>query len=244
MNVLEVKYFYNQIFKKRYMSLDSDINEIQELHRQSTDIEQKALKKSNELRENIINGKTTGDNIRDFLIVYHGTFVDGDVGQKLRVLKEDIHINQNESILVIETVESLQGCTGFGHSGYVDENEFMKMGIINGELNFNLKKESLSLETFFNKTNGNILIPTSKYIRSLNKGKDWETQEGNLPIESYNFINLDNELPLKMPFSVEYHGQSLQNSMKIFIGYEAISEHFENNKFFIGTYPRALELLH
>ena len=70
-------------------------------------------KQLEELVQNIKNGQSTGDPIRDFLIANFRETEDSDIGKKLYSLQKEIDENQHQKVLVLthhKTSREQRGC--------------------------------------------------------------------------------------------------------------------------------------
>lgn len=124
-------------------SLNDDIQAVHDLQAQGNDLE--TSKKAAEaqareqvklLRERIQAGESTGDHIRDFVILSYG--INPEVEQKFRDLEAKLSEHQGEFVLMVTKREHFPGCTGFGHKPrddeYVVEEEIYIGVVASGEL--------------------------------------------------------------------------------------------------------------
>ena len=160
------------------MTLEGDINRI--------------LSSSNELssdcsklRDRIISGESTGDKIRDFAIVYCGELKGGSYTQRLIDLDRDIKAYQGQLVLVInQDEERVRGgdVSFFGRRHHSIEYETLRLGVLNGEINFDIDRSQTS--------NSRILIPTQNYAqkggmflgKACDGGEEWSLEKGKIDI--------------------------------------------------------------
>lgn len=122
---------------------------------------------------------TSGDVIKDFMIVCYGLNPDKEIEKQLRVLQKTIDKNQKKQVLVVSREQSHReshGCFGGGFSHISGGNDLL--GIIDGKLSFNFE-------------NYELIIPVvEKYVKRESHGK-WKAQNGNIQISVLDLKNLD-----------------------------------------------------
>ncbi len=144
-------------------NLNKELEEISELKKEeearngsARSIKKEAGRKMEKIRQCIREGETTGDRIRDFVIVARGA-PNPETENIYRELEAKIAKHDGEFILLVGRSYEFHGCTGFGHTPqpheYVLETNIC-LGILNGkEIIFNFEDHP------------NCEIPTSKYAR-------------------------------------------------------------------------------
>lgn len=83
----------------------------------------------NEVRELILAGQSTGDPIRDYVILVYGD-LHGDVDPIFRDLSARVAAHPGELVLVATSKESSFGCTGFGGERQVTWSSELQLGIL------------------------------------------------------------------------------------------------------------------
>jgi hypothetical protein len=154
-----------------------ELKAIQDLERTADDTEarkraaiEQAQAKVAELQERIRNGESTGDAIKDFVIVRYG--VREEIEEVYRCLQERLAAHTGEFILVVAKTEEcgVHGSPGFiprDEDYYIDETVYL--GVINGE------------ELILDSVKG-CEIPTASYVprRNMFRGNKVQKVEGNL----------------------------------------------------------------
>lgn len=153
---------------------------------------QKALEAKNKgdqelmaLKERVAKGESLGDPIKDYLFVCYGTTEFPVVEEQLKSLSDKIKDHNGQQVMVLYTKQEViregdGGCFGGGDwTRLVVKGQ--QLGVLNGELRFNL-------------SNGSIVLPTNKYAQ---KGGDlhiwevdrhlWELKEGDIAIPGYHY---------------------------------------------------------
>jgi len=131
-------------------SLENELRELNEFSQQAQSTLTGQKEKLEKIRQQIKNGETTGNPIKDFLIVNNKS-EDGDIGKRLYGLQKEINENQGRKVLVLTHHKTFSEQTGCFGGGYLSINlELLHLGVINGNLGVDVNKEEL-------------LIPTSKY---------------------------------------------------------------------------------
>ena len=95
------------------------------------------------LQSRIKNGQTTGDEIKDFVIVKYG-FLSEELEGAYRDLQNRVQRSVSEFVLAVVRYELQQGCTGFGGRGYTAIETSLYLGVLNkGKMIFNCAKGSV-----------------------------------------------------------------------------------------------------
>ena len=166
------------------MSLEKEIEEFEELSESRSRAHSATSDKLSEIKEKIKNGESTGDKIRDYLIFIgvqlpNGKLADseyGDLETNLRELSSRVHDNQGKQILLIRQNETISGCTGFGHPGFKAMDETYELGVIQGEIKFDLTRDiKIGIED-------DVRIPTGKKaVKNSNPyHKEWKLKDGDV----------------------------------------------------------------
>ena len=134
-----------------------------------TETRKEISEKKELVRKRIMAGETTGNRIRDFVIMAQGA-PNEEVEKIYRELEAKIAAHVGEFILLVGRSYEFHGCTGFGYKPrpreYVLE-EYICLGILNGpKLLFNFKDSQCE-------------IPTSKYARPWRQ-EEVRVEDGNI----------------------------------------------------------------
>ena len=203
------------------------------------------------LKACIVNGESLGNPIKDYLFVQYGMTEFPGVEEQLKKLSDKIKAYNDQQVMVLYTKEEViskgdGGCFGGGDLTRL-EITGQQLGILNGELKFNL-------------TNGNIVLPTNKHVQKGDdlhiwdvSGFSWEVKEGNIAISGYHYqpsyfmedhklskpkILLGDEVELYFSVGSSYFEQYLSSRN------EAWKNHLlEDNNYINNEYLSALNLL-
>jgi len=222
------------------MVLNSDIKEILELNKRSSSAQSVAFEKLKRLQEKIKNGDSTGDKIRDFVIVNLGT-LSPDYEKPYRETEARLKDGVSNQILVVEQKESTHGCRGFFPPRYIDP-------IIDTELRLGVLTSGLELDI----GEGKIILPTERHTRkygleySINK---WELKEGPISLGPWAFMNLGKEVQRRMTPMPNDLSTPFEHGLMLHLG-EEVEQYFSRNKSLLDdkcildtSYVDALNLL-
>lgn len=206
------------------MVLNSDIKEILELNKRSSSAQSVASEKLKRLQEKIKSGDSTGDKIRDFVIVNLGT-LSPDNEKPYRETEARLKDGIGNQILVVEQKESTHGCPGILPPRYIDP---MFIGI-DTELRLGVLTSGLELDI----GEGKIILPTERHARkygleySINK---WELKEGPISLGVYEFMNLGKDVqrrrmtPMPNDLSTPF-----EHGLMLHLG-EEVEQYFSRNR--------------
>ena len=200
------------------MRIESEYLNVLESNKEKTE---ETSNKLAEIRARIKNGESTGDKIKDFMIVYYSNVSYGAVDDSLRLLQGNIDKHQQEQILVINKCETVKGCTGYGHPGFYGLDESLRIGLLQGDLDFDLNSGSIVIPTGKHVQKGwthnqIVLPPKPQKIELLSKG-EWELFEGPIAISGYEFSKIDNDLPHRR-LREEVGERDLGSNLRILVG--------------------------
>ena len=175
------------------MGLEREVDKILGLDASASRTKDKRRVKIKALKENILNGGTTGDKIRDFVIVSYED-ISPEAEDPYRKLEEMLKGKEKEQVLVVnENIESSGGSGCFGGSGYTNVDSTLRLGILTSGVEFEIGdgKMDFSLLSVNASPHGpRIILPTEKYVVKREGGlspKAWELVEGNIQISSSEF---------------------------------------------------------
>lgn len=173
-----------------------EIKELEELKNKSNKAAENYYTKIHELNENIMNGWTTGDKIRDFVILSCNSLNNKEIETSLNNLEEKLKGNKGKEILVISQKDTIEGCTGFGHEGYIGIDEMKRMAILSDETFYlKIKPDYNSNENLFYSTfDYAIEIPTEKHVFLEERTENWQLVNGSIYLSPVEIQNLVNEL--------------------------------------------------
>ncbi|MFA4952671.1 MAG: hypothetical protein WC584_00440 [Candidatus Pacearchaeota archaeon] len=162
------------------MELEKELSEIQTLGKREEKLKEESSKKYQELRKRILEGETTGDPIRDFVLIYARD--SPEVADNFRIFQSQVNENINNLVLRIEKHQESMIHYMFPHSR---QDNFMtniynfKLGQIKQELRVNIK-------------DGTFTIPTEKHLTSNNpiNGEYWEIQDGDILLDSMDLLKI------------------------------------------------------
>jgi hypothetical protein len=225
------------------MGLNSDIKEILELNQRSSSSKSEAFEKLKGLQEKIKSGDSTGDKIRDFVIVNLGT-LSPDNEKPYRETEARLKDGIGNQILVVEQKESTHGCRGFFPPRSIDP---MFIGI-DTELRLGVLTSGLELDI----GEGKIILPTERHARkygleySINK---WELKEGPISLGPWVFMNLGKEVQKRMTPMPNDLSTPFEHGLMLHLG-EEVEQYFSRNRSLLDnkcildtSYVDALNLL-
>ena len=157
------------------MELGREVDEISRLQQQSSDnkieAEEEIRNRIETLRKKIITGEdTTGDPIRDFVIVSHET-ISSESEQPYRQLQEKLKNREGEQVLVVnEKIESDYESGCYGSLGYTSVESTLRLGVLTSDIRFEIgdgeRMDFLTLISPYSKddlTGPRIILPTETY---------------------------------------------------------------------------------
>ncbi len=217
------------------MTLDSDIQNILELSNESSSARSRAFEKLKQLQEKVKGGESTGDRIKNFVIVNLGS-LSPDAEKPYRETEARCRECVGSQILVVKQNESIHGCPGIVPPQYIDP---MFIGI-NTELILGVLTSGLELDI----GGGKIIFPTDRHARKYDKysrGK-WELEEGPISISWYDFANLGKEVhrrrtPMPSDLSARF-----EHGLMLHLG-EEVEQYFGGSGRLDTSYVEALNLL-
>ncbi len=217
------------------------LDEILRLEKDTKNTISKNNKKIETIKEKIIKKElSTGDNIKDFLIILNSS-LNQEMDGELRLLKNKIMDKQGEQILVDRTRVGKHGKDGCFSSSYeIEENEELRIGIIKGELNFDLSSY-------------NILIPTEKHAigkgRNILELNDRKFQLVSEPIKIQAIDFFDGFLKLTPIFGYgeemghnTLRGRFMDNKTRVILGNDQVELYFKLSKD-LGFYEHLDDML-
>jgi len=210
------------------MGLEKDIESIQGLTQESKSAQSEANEKVFELREKILGGESTGDLIRDFVIVNALSFSE-EYEKPYRETAEKLNNKSGSQVLVVDERKDLLVHSSLPMSSYeswmIGIKEILRLGVLTGELEFDVKE-------------GYVIFPTQNHALKYDKFHgEWELQEGAIRIASRDFVHLGNDIKIRTRGCSSL--SDLEKSLKIFLDDE-VREYFEKDKI---DYVKALDLL-
>ncbi len=226
------------------MVLNSDIKEILELNKRSSSSQSVAFEKLKRLQEKIKSGDSTGDKIRDFVIVNLGT-LSPDNEKPYRETETRLKDGVGNQILVEEQKKTIHGCPGIVPPRYIDP---MFIGI-DTELRLGVLTSGLELDI----GEGKIILPTERHARRYGldeySGNKWELKEGPISLGLYEFMNLGKEVQRRMTPMPNYLSTPFEHGLMLHLG-EEVEQYFSKNRSLLDdkcildtSYVDALNLL-
>ena len=217
------------------MDLNSDIEEILELNTKSSSSESEAFEKLKRLQEKIRSGDSTGDRIRDFVIVNLGT-LSPDNEKPYRETEARLKDGVGSQILVVEQKQSIHGCPGIVPPQYIDP---MFIGI-DTELRLGVLTSGLELDI----SKGKIILPTERHARKYDRysRSKWELKEGPISLGLYEFMNLGKEVQRRMTPIPNNLFTPFERGLMLHLG-EEVEQYFSRDRGLDTSYVDALNLL-
>ena len=211
-------------------SILDDLARVEGLKSQGASVEGSASKILEGVKERLRNGDSSGDPVRDYLIVC-GRLGDDSFESRVRLLRDDIASHVGEQVL-------LYGCND-GLSAYSSDprdrslHEWLRLGVIKSESFFGL---SGSLKDVRNPHGGpSLVIPMDGYaweghsfLGYRQSVIDWTFQEGNMPLADVDISRLDNPVMNSSQFS---HSRNLERHVnvhgtRLLVGNELVEMYF------------------
>lgn len=161
-------------------NLDEKLKQLEQLRANAQQSSEEINAGLKALKDGIANEThTTGDKLKDFLLVMYGLNPDDKIEQKLRDLQKTIAENSQNQLLVVSRQRSWEGQRGcYGSSWSHIDGGIDLLGIIDGELSFDCKT-------------GDALLPVKKYAKRESHGGKWQLQDGPIKIKAYDLLGLD-----------------------------------------------------
>src|SRR3989338_5096206 len=215
------------------MGLEQTIGDFAQLKEESSKKASELQELRSKIREQIKNGETTGDKIKDYLIVVGAQYPDGEFTRSdfkglyhsLRILDRKIKESQLEVFMLVKERESISGCTGFGHKGFKSKDAILEIGFLNGELRFDFSPHSEFNEGKITiPPSPEVIIPTSKYATMDNSRFERKLGlvEKDMGIDMHYLPGLDKHLPEFGPLEKEISifNSSIDRVVNYFVGDE------------------------
>ncbi len=223
------------------MGLNPDIKEILELNKRSSSAQSIAFEKLEKLREKIKSGDSTGDKIKDFVIVNLGTLSPNNE-KPYRETKARLKDGIGGQILVVKQKESTHGCPGIIPPQYINP---MFIGI-DTELRLGVLTSGLKLDI----EGGEIIFPTERHARKYDRSlrSKWELKEGPISLGLYEFMNLGKEVKRRRTPMLNDFSSFFEHGLMLHLG-EEVEQYFSrksplDDKCILDTsYVDALNLL-
>ncbi len=154
-------------------SIEDELREIEKLQKKEAGREARAARMGQEIVDRILRGESSGDPIRDFVIVYHGGSKHAEI--PYRVLDHKVRENINGPVFVVHQQEGIHGCPGITAPETIDPmfigvDTRLELGILTKPLEFK------ALE--------GIVIPTEKYATQYNSEK-WKRKDGPMTLSMF-----------------------------------------------------------
>lgn len=163
------------------MSLEKTIEDFNVLSGSREQVSTLASNKLDEIKDAIKSGESTGDKLKDYLIFIGAQLPNGEftrlgyenIEKGLRELSTRVHENKGKQILLIRQDKKVSGCTGFGGRGFKEQEDNFELGVVNGDVLFNLDR-GINVGM-----NNDVVIPTcKKVVKSSNHYRNkWELKE-------------------------------------------------------------------
>ncbi len=210
------------------MSLEQELNNIRYLRKQSIELNERATATLEKAKQSIRAGETTGNSLKDFVILYHG----GSEEQEQKYQHLDAKLNKGMPVLVVKQKEELI-CHSMTPRDFFPPNSVgirttYELGVVIEKLHFG--KEILA-------------IPTQKHalLSTLAYRPTWEVKTGFIFLEWYELQYLGKKPITARKKSLNNLGE-LQQSIQIHSG-EELKEYWKNNRDFSVSYDFVLRLL-
>jgi len=163
------------------MGLEQELQNILGLRERSRESQANANSELNALRKRIIDGETTGDRIKDFIIAHVGIFDNEESEKPYRGLEDRLKEKVGKKVLVFKQRESIHGCPGIIPPEVISPMNIgtdtsIEIGVLTGGLELDVKE-------------GKIVFPCKKHVRKRDvyHDKKWELVEGSISLDSYVF---------------------------------------------------------
>mgnify|MGYP001582145151 CR=1 FL=1 len=195
------------------------------------------------LQGRVKDGETTGDRIKDFVLVRYG-FLSDEIEAVYRDIEKRVKAHVGEFVFVFSAKDEHEGCTGFGGKGYYVRKNNLYLGI--------LKKDFLILD----KPDKGCSFPTERFV-CFEDSRKCKTIDKNLSEDSVkdgiwskaNFgLSLqETEGPVNFRtiFRISHRGEEESPELVLKIGDKEVDEWFLERNFIglISVYEKmALEL--
>jgi hypothetical protein len=197
------------------MSINNDLEAILKLDQQTAAQHEDIRTQFSVLQQRIKNGESTGDPIKDFVLVYYG--VHEETEKIIRGIFQKTEQAIGKPILTIYKQEHMNGCTGMGNPDSISPYHFSiettyRLGILGQPLRPDTASQLL-------------IFPTGKQAIKRDYGM-WKLHEGDIAISTWEFHYLGNKVERRMghtdPNHLDYH-----HGLSIFIGDE-VEQYFRN----------------
>jgi len=235
------------------MGLEKEVQDISELIGKSESVKDEAGKKLQNLRKRIIDGETTGDKIKDFVIAVHSS-IDKEAEKPYRQLEEMLQGKEGEQVLVVnESLESYQE----GLMGGTNVESTLELGVLCSEnLTLEIGELDIEMPSFFSSRKNKrenkgprLILPTKNYASGEPYSDKWELSEGNIIIPYFDFLDFDPEGEKTMSDCFAFRSDQMphhSSRLLIKVGREDVSDYFKSSMSLYKDdffYVKALDLL-
>lgn len=218
------------------MDANLDLSEIREMYSQIKLSTYKADEKFKEIRQKILKGETTGDNITDFVIVNHHQ-ISKEKEEPYRQLEKRLKEYVGQNVLVINMQEHISGCPGivappFIDPMFLDVRTTYKLGKLNSGVQFDIPS-------------ANIVLPMERHVIYSDGFHDrtWKVGEnGNIMIYYLALEDIGKAVGKRIDSMKNDGSERLQHGIEIYAG-EDVKRHFAYTKYPEEFYQEALDLL-
>ncbi len=227
------------------MGIEDELREIERLQKKGESTEARAAGKQQDIVNRIIKGESTGDPIRDFVIVSYGGRASKHAELPYKVLDHTVRKNIDEQILVVQQKEGIHGCPGIIAPKTIDPSFIgvdttLYLGILTGPLEF--------------KAGEGIVIPTKEYATQYTQGT-WTLQGGSMTLSMFDLAGFGRTItkrrtPMRNDIDDLLNSNMFKSALHIYVGSE-VEAYFRKDQrsLFKGderlelSYVSALQLL-
>ncbi len=234
------------------MSLEIEIKEIQYFKKVSLNAKKEVRKKLQDLKGRILAGESTGDNLKDFVIVIHDS-INKKKEKPYRQLEKMLKGKEGEQILVVkEEIKTKYPRNDIFDVDYMNVNATLQLGVLTSGLEFILKNpEDVSFLCDYDiSKKPRLIIPSKSYVSKEPDSEEWELAKGPIQIDYLKFMNFcPNGEKTEPELKIQAYDQitNITHRLLIKIGIENISNYFISKRTFFkddkSSYVEALDLL-
>jgi len=245
------------------MELGREADKISGLQQQSSDTkteaDEKIIKRIETLKNKILAGGTTGDPIRDYVIVANETLSE-ETEQPYRELEEMLKGREGEQVLVVnEKIESAYRSGCWGGSGYTSVESTLRLGVLTSNVRFEIgdgEGDFLMFSLPYSKADlhgPRIILPTKRHVEKSDMGfsrYEWRLVDEKIQIPDFEFYSFDiggeRTWPEGMPFGRHGGNMNSRRELLIKIGSKDVTDYFKSKRSLYHddfSYVRALKLL-